>query len=150
MASENARYCPSAQLTQARTLKGLQVLVVDDEPDISSIVGEILVDEGASVVPANSGGAAITLLTLMRFDLVILDLGMPQPNGFKVIEFLRATAPGLLGRTLVLTGMKYDRVAMALLKKLRVPFIFKPFQLDDLVNATLRMSLPGSSANAAA
>jgi CheY-like chemotaxis protein len=136
-------------VTQTEALKGLQVLVVDDYPDLTSLVGEILVDEGASVVPANSGTAAIGLIMLMKFDLVILDLGMPQPDGLTIIEFLRATDPGLLRRTLVLTGMKHDRRAMALLKKSRIPCLPKPFQIQDLVHEASRMSLPGWAAKPA-
>ena len=136
--------------TQAGILNGLQVLVVDDYPELASLVGEILADEGASVVPANNGAAALSLIALMRFDLMVLDLGMPQPDGLKIIELLRATAPGLLRRTLVLTGMKYDRNAMALLKRLRVPCLLKPFQIEDLVDRVSRMPLPGSASRPAA
>lgn len=122
----------------------MQVLVVDDYPDMTSLVGEILVDQGASVVPANSGTAAMSLIRLTKFDLVILDLGMPQPDGLKIIEFLKATDPGLLRRTLVLTGMKYDREAMDLMKSLRIPCLLKPFQIEAFVHAASRMPLLGS------
>ncbi len=140
----------SVMVTQTEVLKGLQILVVDDSPNITSLVGEILVDQGASVVPANSGTAAISLILLMKFDLVILDLGMPQPDGLKVIEFLRAIAPGLLRRTLVLTGMKFDRAAMALLERLRIPRLLKPFQIEELIHAASAMALPGSATRPAA
>ena len=140
----------STMVAQTGVLKGRKILVVDDSPDITSLVGEILVDQGASVVPANSGTAAMALVKLMKFDLVILDLGMPQPDGLKLIELLRAPDPGLLRRTLVLTGMKYDWAAMALLKKLRIPCLFKPFQLDELVRVASRMSVPGSATRPAA
>ena len=130
-------------VTQTKNLDGLQVLVVDDYTEMTSLVGDVLGDRGASVVPANSGTAAISLMLSRRFDLLILDLGMPQPDGLKVIEFIRATNPGLLRRTLVLTGMKYDRAAMAVLEKLRIPFLLKPFQIEDLVEAAARVSRPG-------
>jgi CheY-like chemotaxis protein len=152
MVSENAcqrSAAPVAEKSQAGALRGLQALVVDDHPDITSLVGEVLIDEGASVVPANSGTAAIALVTLMKFDLVILDLGMPQPDGRKIIEFLRAAEPGLLRRTLVLTGMRYDAGAMGLLEDLGIPYLLKPFQVEDLVRAAARVSLPASATKAA-
>ncbi len=126
-------------------LKGLQVLVVDDYPEMASLVGEILIDQGAFSVSANSGTAAISLSLQRRFDLVILDLGMPQPDGLKIIEFLRATNPGLLRHTLVLTGRKYDRAAMATLQRLGIPSLLKPFQIEDLIEAAARASQPGQT-----
>jgi DNA-binding response OmpR family regulator len=132
-------------LTPTGILKDLHVLVVDDYPEMTSLVGEIMVDEGASIVSANSGTAAISFILSGRFDLLILDLGMPQPDGLKIIEFLRATNLGLLRHTLVLTGRKYDRAAVAILKKLSIPCMFKPFQIEDLVEAMARLAMPGSA-----
>lgn len=137
-------------MTQLGTLQGLQILVVDDHPDITSLVGEILADEGASVVPANSGAAAIGLVLLMKFDLVILDLGMPQPDGLKIIQFLRAAEPALLRRTLVLTGMRNDPKATALMKRLEIPCLYKPFQIEDILLTVARMSPLRSAAQPAA
>lgn len=130
-------------VTQTGILNGLQILVVDDYPEITALVGDILSDCGASVVPANGGTAAIGLMLSRRFDLLILDLGMPQPDGLKVIEFIRATNPSLLRRTLVLTGRRYDMAALAALEKLRIPFLLKPFLIENLVEAaSARVSRP--------
>lgn len=151
MVRENAcyRFAPqpaeggAVMVTQTGILKGLRVLVVDDYPEMVSLLGEILLEQGAFVVPVNNGAAAIRRVMLMKFDLVILDLRMPQPDGLKVIEFLGATRPGLLRRTLVLTGMRYDRGAIVLLERLHVPCLFKPFQVEEFVRAASRLSRPG-------
>jgi DNA-binding NtrC family response regulator len=136
--------------TQLGILSGLHVLVVDDRPDITSLVGEVLADEGALAVPANSGAAAIALTMLVKFDLVILDLAMPQPDGLKILDFIKATDPNLLRRTLVLTGQSFGGPAMSKLAALNVPYLSKPFQLDALVETVSRMSLPGLTLQAAA
>ncbi len=129
---------------KSRVVESLQILVVDDSSEITSLVGEVLVDAGASFVPANSGTAAIALIMLMKFDLVILDLGMPLPDGLMVIEFLKAANPALLRRVLVLTGNTCDMEAMGILKALHIPCLLKPFHLDDLLEAVARLSLPES------
>lgn len=131
-------------VTGTQLLKGLHVLVVDDYPEMASLVGEILSDEGAFVVPANSGASAIALTMLMHFDMLVLDLRMPQPDGIKIIEFLKATNPGLLRRTVVLTGMSFDPNAMGLVDRLHIPCISKPFQVSDLVAVAARIALPGN------
>jgi CheY-like chemotaxis protein len=128
--------------TRRQLLRGLDILVVDDHPEITSLLAEVLSDCGARVLAANSGPEAMALAASGTFDLVILDLAMPHPDGFEVIEFLRATDPDLLQRTLVLTGHKFDREAMALLETLHIRCILKPFLLDDLIQAASRTSLP--------
>ncbi len=124
-------------------LRSLQILMVDDQPDVSSLVAEVLVDEGAFVVPVNSGTSAISLFALMKFDLVILDLTMPQPDGFKVLEYIRATDPGLLRRTLVLTGQDLENPAIVKWTNRHITCLKKPFALDELVEAAANMALPG-------
>jgi len=122
-------------------LKGLSILVVDDWPEITSLVADVLTEAGASVASTNSGTDAILRTTVTKYDVLVLDIGMPQPDGLKVIEFLKAANPRLFKRTLVLTGRKFDKHAMSVLVGLGVPVLLKPFQLDELVNAVLRLSL---------
>lgn len=130
--------------TGTQTLQGVHVLVADDYPEMSSLVSEILVDEGAYVVPAESGVAAIVLTMLVNFDLLVLDLRSSQTDTLKIIEFLRATNPGLLRRTIVLIGADFDRYAMSLLSKLHVPCLAKPFLLENFLRVVSNVSVPVS------
>lgn len=129
-------------LTQTNVMKGLKILAVDDYPEMTSLVDDILSDTGASVVAANTGPDAIRLLMSTRFDLLILDVGMPQPDGLKILEFLKTTNPGLLRRTLVLTGMQYHNKTMGTLVRLGIPFLLKPFRIEELVDEAWRLTHP--------
>jgi CheY-like chemotaxis protein len=70
-------------------LIGVRVMVVDDDRDALALVREILELTGASVVTADSGRDALDQLRRSRFDVLVADLGMPQMDGFALIEQVR-------------------------------------------------------------
>ena len=67
-----------------------RVLIVDDEPDIRNLVHEILEDEGYNVTTADGGEAARKASRVRRPDLILLDLEMPQMDGFQTINRIRS------------------------------------------------------------
>lgn len=66
------------------------VLVVDDEPDVLNSIGAILEDAGYDVTLTSSGQEALDVVTSQRFDLVILDIIMPEMDGLEVCRRIRA------------------------------------------------------------
>jgi CheY-like chemotaxis protein len=71
------------------SLKGLLVLAVDDDKDALQLMAEILESAGARVVTAASGAEALDALGKDVPDVVVADLGMPQMDGFQLIERIR-------------------------------------------------------------
>jgi signal transduction histidine kinase len=71
-------------------LEGLSVLVVDDELDARSLLQEILREHGAEVSIASSAADARSALALMKPDVIISDIGMPDEDGYSFIRRLRA------------------------------------------------------------
>lgn len=69
-----------------------QVLVVDDNLDDRNLLQRILTDAGYTVSVATNGVEAIASLTISRPDLVVLDLMMPEIDGFAVLESMKAHA----------------------------------------------------------
>jgi len=74
-------------------LKGLRLLVADDEPSVRATVRRLLERRGATVVIAADGLEAEARLRDDRFDLVVLDVTMPGRTGYDVLAFARATSP---------------------------------------------------------
>jgi DNA-binding response OmpR family regulator len=113
-------------------MSGRKILVVDDSRDITSLIEDILCVEGAQVITAHAGRDAMVLLGDEQFDVLLLDLTMPKPDGWDVLEFIGKTAPHMLTRTVVLTGMCYDRNIARTLQDKGITHLFKPFQIDSL------------------
>ena len=66
-----------------------RILVVDDRPTSRAVVKGVLSSSAYEVEEADSGAAALALLDQQSFDLVILDIVMPDMNGFEVLERIR-------------------------------------------------------------
>ncbi len=79
-------------------LAGVHVLVVDDDPGAREVIANILQSFGARVSLAGSGPAALTLLFERRPHVLVADLGMPEMDGYALIEQVRALEPNLGGR----------------------------------------------------
>ena len=63
-----------------------RILVVDDEPDICSLVSEILSDEGYKVSAAGNAKSACEQIAKTQYDLVLLDIWMPDQDGITLLK----------------------------------------------------------------
>lgn len=125
-------------VAQAFDLHDARVLVVDDWPEVVSLISEILAQAGAQVETATDGREAIHRLARSRYDLLILDLGMPQPDGWEILDFMREAAPESLEHTIVLTGRRYDKEVSGRLARRDVAVLYKPFSLEMLLELSVR------------
>ena len=80
-----------AGLDEARP-DGVRVLVVDDDPDATGLMREVLSSAGASVIVAHSGREALSIISRERPDVLLSDIGMPEMDGFALIAQVRASA----------------------------------------------------------
>ncbi len=80
-------------------LKGVRVLVVDDEPDAREILAEVLRGDGAEVELAGSVAAALARFDEWRPDVLVSDIGMPGEDGHALIRRVRARSPEEGGHT---------------------------------------------------
>ncbi|MGI0484025.1 PAS domain S-box protein [Pantanalinema rosaneae CENA516] len=76
--------------TDVVNLSGLQVLVVDDEPDSRELIAVILAQAGAEVRTASSADEALQLLAQALPALLISDIGMPETNGYELMQQIRS------------------------------------------------------------
>ena len=67
-----------------------RILIVDDEPVVLDALASCLTEDGYDVVGVGSGEQALALMTEQPFDLMILDVGLPDTSGFDVCRRLRA------------------------------------------------------------
>jgi CheY-like chemotaxis protein/nitrogen-specific signal transduction histidine kinase len=124
------------------TLKGLSVLVVDDELDARTIVAETLRLEGASVTVCDCAGAALQQLRSpdAHFDVVVTDIGMPEEDGYSLVRKLRSLENGHHTLAIAVTGYvsKSDvAAAMDAGFDMHVP---KPVDFDAFVGLVRRLT----------
>jgi two-component system copper resistance phosphate regulon response regulator CusR len=119
--------------------EGQRILVVDDQQEILDITATVLSSAGFSVVTASSGGAALDLVGRGSFDLVLLDINMPEMDGWETLRLLRADE--LLDELHVVMfsvkGELSDKVQS--LKEGASGYITKPFVVDELVARVRRV-----------
>jgi signal transduction histidine kinase/PAS domain-containing protein/ActR/RegA family two-component response regulator len=123
-------------------LQGLRLLVVDDEPDALEVTQQLLQAYGAKVMTALSADAAMALLQMERFDLLISDIGMPRKDGYAFIQDVRRSGHKLPAAALTAFARSEDRT-QALLRGYQA-HITKPVEPAELL-ATI-VSLTGRSA----
>jgi CheY-like chemotaxis protein len=77
---------------QASALRGLSVLVVDDDPDARDLISTTLLHAGAKIVSASSAHEAIERLNTMTPDIVVSDIAMPDGTGYDLVRHIRSVA----------------------------------------------------------
>jgi CheY-like chemotaxis protein len=71
------------------------ILVVDDDSQVRKLFSQVLNKAGYAVYEACNGLEAKAFLQRIQFDLIILDLNMPEMDGFEVLKFARSELPGV-------------------------------------------------------
>jgi PAS domain S-box-containing protein len=117
-----------------------RILIVDDEPDVAAVSGEILARQGYQVDVTVSALEAIARLRERSYDLVVSDLNMPGIDGRGLFEAISADFPELRERTAFLTGDTMGMSSQAFLREAGRPYLEKPVsprELCDFVGALL-------------
>lgn len=114
---------------------GKSVLVVDDEAWILDLTEELLRSEGYTVVLADSGEKALTLLGKQKFDVIVCDWKMPGLNGIHLYEHLMEFDPDMAARMLFMTGDVINESFQEFLKKNRRTCLSKPFAIGEFRSA---------------
>jgi DNA-binding response OmpR family regulator len=110
-----------------------RILVVDDEPDIRRLVAEALEVTGYDVHTAANGGEAVRTAGLYLPDLVLLDIMMPDMDGFTVYEKLREKPCELRSPIIFLTARREINDKLLGFEKGAADYITKPFHIKELL-----------------
>ena len=114
-----------------------RILVVDDEPAIRRLLRSTLGVQDYAVLEAASVAQALELLEREKVDLIILDLGLPDGDGFEVIRKLR---PDSQVPIIVLSSRDDERGKVQALDAGADDYVTKPFGVEELV-ARIRAAL---------
>lgn len=110
------------------------VLVADDDASVRALVRQILQTEGYDVIEASDGREALGLIREKRPDVALLDVRMPQLDGFGVLQELASHGEGAQ-RVLLVTGAVEEQDYLRGWGLGADGYISKPFEPDDLIRA---------------
>ncbi len=116
----------------------LQILIVDDDEDLRVFAREVLVRAGHRVVEASNAIDGLELVAKNPPDLLMLDLNMPDVDGFEFLRRLRADEAGQLIPVIVLTAHNQEESVRISFELGATDFLTKPFtppQLDARVRS---------------
>ncbi len=112
------------------------MLIIDDEPSHSEFLQWMLNGEHTEIYTANTFREAMKLLANTLFDLILLDLMMPDADGFEMLSYLKSD-DSLKQIPVIIVSAKNDRESIeASLRKGAVDYVVKPYNSWDLRNKT--------------
>ena len=120
-----------------------RVLVVDDDATIRGFVSEALADEGYEIRTASNGRRALDVLREWKPNLIVLDLMMPEMDGWTFRAEQRKLPDAADVPVVVLSAVRDLRAQAATLEAASV--LGKPFELDELLRTVGRFTAQGGA-----
>lgn len=114
-----------------------KILVVDDEDALRAVLSAELESEGYLVQSASDGDEAIRILDSNTFHLILLDIKMPNVDGFEVLKYVKSKFPKT--KVIMLTGFADLKNAIESKKLGAEDFVSKPYDLVDLLTTVERV-----------
>ncbi len=108
-----------------------KVLIVDDDPRMCNSLKALLGNNGCTLETSHSGAEAVQRLMNRAFDLVLLDLYMPDMNGFEVMDFIHDKSPETF--VIVITGNSSENATIQAIRKRAYDYIKKPFEPERMI-----------------
>ena len=140
-APEGAAKKPAAKKTKAKAPADIHVLVVDDEKNLTLAMRRLLSAEGYRTETASSGVLALEAVKDKSFDVIFLDVNMPEMNGLETFKKLKKVAPD--SAVIMITG--YGKTLKALVEEAQEQgvrsVINKPFKITEITSA-IREAVP--------
>ena len=115
-----------------------KIMIVDDEPDILFTVGQMLETSGYEVIKAVDGKDCLKKLCEVTPDLVLLDIMMPEINGWDVAAKIKEN-PKWNNIPIIFLTIKGDTMSVGMGGMVAVDYITKPFDIQDLKNRVERI-----------
>ena len=110
-----------------------KILVVDDEDDILHFLEMVLREKGYQVTTASGGHEALTRAQIDKPDLVLLDIMMPQMDGWEVLKLLRVDDETRRIPVAMLSARTEAKDRVQGLQEGAIDYICKPFSLQELL-----------------
>jgi DNA-binding response OmpR family regulator len=111
-----------------------KILLVDDEEDILDFLELILEEQGYDIIKASSGRDALAAAQMHKPDLILLDIMMPEMDGWEVLKLLKADEELLQTPVAMLTARSEMKDKIQGLQEGAIDYICKPFSTKELID----------------
>jgi CheY-like chemotaxis protein len=111
------------------------ILVVEDDAATLTLLGALVHRQHYQAILVDDGREALRRLGAQRFDALLLDLLLPEVNGFELLRHIKCTIPDLLPRTVVMTAASPATISGCEELRLVQRLIRKPFEVADVNDA---------------
>jgi len=135
----SAELFPVQKVSPGRSSGTARIAVIENEPTIRNLLVEVLRDEGMQVELFSGGRLALGTAALREADLIICDWKMPGMDGREFYERLRDNQPEASNHILFVTGDAISPRTRAFLELHELPFVAKPFRVNELLEAVRGM-----------
>jgi len=108
-----------------------EILVIDDDPEVASVVSSVLEQEGFSVTCSHGAVNALDLIGENRFDIVITDIRMPEVDGIGILKKVKDIS--FETEVIIITGYGTLQNAIEALKEGASDFLLKPVDMEDII-----------------
>ncbi len=119
-----------------------KIMVVEDDRQASTFLAELLAMEGYVPIVVNESARVLAMAEATLPDAFLLDLMMPEPDGFKVCRMLRAHPKFILSPIIIVTALDDMDSRIVAFGAGANDYLVKPFQIEDL-SAKLKTLLFG-------
>lgn len=143
---------PPADAPRAAPLPGLdacRALIVDDEPEVASVLAQMVRSLGLRGDTAAGGADGIRRIEAQDYDVILCDLHMADTDGAAVFAWLAGHRPHLCGRVVFITGDTLGQGTSSFLARSGRPMLEKPFVQEDIrrvLGAMPGLTRPGNPA----
>ena len=119
-----------SMLEEIGTQTPIRILIADDDKAIADILYDLISGDGRRVDICHNGAEAMERLKGEVYDLIILDLVMPEASGMEVLTFAKKTNPDVI--VIILTGHASLETAITAIKKGAYDYIRKPCKMEEI------------------
>jgi DNA-binding response OmpR family regulator len=117
-----------------------KIMIVDDDTQITVLLGKLLSMEGYQAITTNDSSKALEMALATTPDLFLLDLMMPDPDGFKLCRILRANPHFIFTPIIIVTALDDNDSRVVAFGAGANDYITKPFHASELVQRIKKLT----------
>jgi DNA-binding response OmpR family regulator len=117
-----------------------KILIVDDDVQVTVLLGKLLTMEGYQTTAVNDSSTAHETANSVKPDLILLDLMMPDPDGFKLCRMLRADPHFMFTPIIIVTALDDNDSRIVAFGAGANDYITKPFHSNELIQRIKKLT----------